>query len=175
MAARQRKIRSDSASGERLSFEAAATPIEPPQRLGKKAMFYFEAIAERRAREEWFKLDLIKACTLAKLYVERDVEERKMRRDKGAVVGDARGSKRNPRDMVLVQRENLIMRMEKHLRLHSNADHKDVSQIRAQRANEQAARAALEAANPRDGPDDQIDPAQMLLPVFNINMGKTRQ
>jgi hypothetical protein len=175
MAQRPRKTRADSIAGERKTFEAAASPILPPQRLGKKAMVYFEAIAERRARDEWFTLDLIKACRLARLYVDRDVDERKMRRDKGSVVGDAKGSKRNPRDMVLVQRENLIMRMEKHLRLHSNADHKDVSQIRSQRRNEQAARAALEAGNPQPDQGEAIDPTQMLLPVFNTYQGKTKQ
>jgi hypothetical protein len=172
---RPRKDRADTIAGAQAAFAAVQRNADPPQRLGKKALVYWEAIYERRAADEWNKLDLLKACQLAKLYVERDVDHRKVRRDGGSVYtgqgkvkadGTAAPSmvfKRNPRDVVLVQRENLIMRIEKHLRLHAYADHKDTSMIRGQRQAEAAARAALEAA----GPHEPAPAGDDLLPLFN--------
>jgi hypothetical protein len=159
---RPRKLRADTIAGAQAAFAAVQRDGAPPQRLGKKAMVYWDAIYERRAADEWNSLDLLKACQLARLYVERDVDQRKVRKDGGSVYTGGKAFKRNPRDVVLVQRENLIMRIEKHLRLHAYADHKDASQIRGQRQAEAAARAAIEAAGPHDdaGGDE-------LLPLFN--------
>ena len=160
---RPRKDRADTIAGAQAAFAAVQRENAPPQRLGKKALVYWEAIYERRAAGEWNKLDLLKACQLAKLYVERDVDQRKVRKDGGSVYSHDKTFKRNPRDVVLVQRENLIMRVEKHLRLHAYADHKDASQIRGQRQAEAAARAALEAA----GPHEPAPAGDELLPLFD--------
>lgn len=159
---RPRKIRSDTVAGAQEAFAAVLDRPSPPQRLGKKAMVYFDAIYDRRAAEEWNSLDLLKACTLARLYVERDVDARKYRADGGSVSDNGKMVKRNPRDVALVQRENLIMRMEKHLRLHANSDYRNVSQIRGQRQAEAAARAAIQAQQPHD---DNVA-GDSLLPLF---------
>jgi hypothetical protein len=161
---RPRKLRADTIAGAQAAFAAVQRDNAPPVRLGKKALVYWEAIFERRAADEWNKLDLLKAAQLAKLYVERDVDQRKVRKDGGSVYSNDKTFKRNPRDVVLVQRENLIMRIEKHLRLHAYADHKDASYIRGQRQAEAAARAAIEAA----GPHIEAPAGDELLPLFNV-------
>lgn len=147
-----RKIKVTSVQGALAAFDAAREIPEPPQRLGKKEMVYWIAIYSRRARDEWNPLDLIKAVQLARLYVRRDIEQNRLHREGGSVIKSGKDgiSKRNPRDIHLIQAENLIMRTEKHLRLHSNADHKDPSQIRSARIAEEAARSALKVTEQDD-------------------------
>lgn len=179
-----RKIRADSVTGQIAAFANAGKIAEPPQRLGKKEMIYWVAIYTRRAAGEWQPLDLLKACELCRLYVDRDIDRNRMRREggsvnktsiqvkKGAVEQTIATSKRNPRDVVLVQRERLIMATEKHLRLHTNADRPHPTQIRSQRIAEAAAREALLEGKP--GVESDFDDG--LLPMFTaLNKGTPTQ
>ena len=67
-----RKIRSDSTEAKVLANKAAQTKLEPPQKLTKAEMRYWESIIPSRALESWTPIDQERAVKLAKLYVEID-------------------------------------------------------------------------------------------------------
>ena len=73
-----RKIRSDSTEAKVLANKAAQTKLEPPQKLTKAEMRYWESIIPSRALESWTPIDQERAVKLAKLYVEIDDYEKEL-------------------------------------------------------------------------------------------------
>ncbi|WP_443090325.1 hypothetical protein [Basfia succiniciproducens] len=66
----KRKIRSDSTDAKRLASQAAQKTLDPPEKLTKAEMRYWNSIINSRALDSWSDIDKERAIKLAKLYVE---------------------------------------------------------------------------------------------------------
>ena len=73
-----RKIRSDSSTAKEMAAKAAQQTLEPPEKLTKAEMRYWESIINSRAPDSWTPIDKERAVKLAKLYVEIDRYENEL-------------------------------------------------------------------------------------------------
>lgn len=74
----KRKLRADSSTAKMLASQAAQKTLEPPQKLTKIEMRYWESIITSRALDSWTPIDQQRAVKLAKLYVEIDDYEKEL-------------------------------------------------------------------------------------------------
>lgn len=118
----KRKLRADSSTAKMLASQAAQKTLEPPQKLTKIEMRYWESIIASRALDSWTPIDQERAVKLAKLYVEIDDYEKELTTQARRWVKTDTGTmKMHPLHYVIEDLYKREIQMCRSLQIHSRA------------------------------------------------------
>ena len=117
-----RKIRSDSSTVKAMAAKAAQQTLEPPEKLTKAEMRYWESIINSRALDSWTPIDKERAVKLAKLYVEIDRYENELNTTASRWIKTDSGTmKLHPLHYVIEDLYKREIQMCRSLQIHSRA------------------------------------------------------
>lgn len=118
----KRKLRADSSTAKMLASQSAQKTLEPPQKLTKIEMQYWESIITSRALDSWTPIDQQRAVKLAKLYVEIDDYEKELATQaRRWVKTDSGTMKMHPLHYVIEDLYKREIQMCRSLQIHSRA------------------------------------------------------